>query len=167
MVFVLYLGRSSEASPQCQYCAIPVGNPHGIDRVCHRVGRTQTQIQDYCIEARCTSVEPSLLKNLKNSTSRKINPLVTTKSVLFFSWKVNQKIRLGVQKPNIKFYFDIFIRHKDIEVWIFSDFFLQCAFVYGYRLTILLECIAKIIRNSDLLEFLCFEKFRFLNFEIF
>jgi hypothetical protein len=37
--------------------------------------------------------------------------------------KSQGKIQLGMKKLNLKFVFDIFIRHKDIGVLIFSELF--------------------------------------------
>ncbi len=44
-----------------------------------------------------------------------------TISVFLDSLKVRKKIHLGVQKTNRKFYLDILIQHKDIEVLIISN----------------------------------------------
>ncbi len=57
----------------------------------------------------------------RNLSQYRINPLVTI-SFFLDSLKVRKKIHLGVQKVNIKFYLDILIQHKDIEVLIIYNF---------------------------------------------
>jgi hypothetical protein len=47
----------------------------------------------------------------------------------------------------------IFIHHEDIRVLKFSDFLDSAHFVYSYKLTIFVQCIAQIRWNPDMLNF--------------
>ncbi len=71
-------------------------------------------------------METMIFNCLKFVLRHKSLPLVTiTFFSWFFLWKVTRKIHLGMKKQNLKFYFDIFIRHKYTRsrVVIFPKFF--------------------------------------------
>jgi hypothetical protein len=63
-------------------------------------------------------------------------------------------MHLEVKKQDIKFYFNILIQYKAIEVITFSNFF-DSAHLSTFKgwLTTFVQCIAQIKINSDLLEF--------------
>ncbi len=88
-----------------------------------------------------------------------INPLVTIKDFSwFFYWKVKKKIHLGVGCEESKSLILSRYLSSSRRYWSlnFFWFFWQCTFIYSYRLTIFVQCIANIRSYSHLFKFLSY-----------